>query len=299
MTGAPKIRAMEIIDELEAARRGPYCGAIGWIGTDRSMELSIAIRTLVVTPGRVIAQAGGGIVADSEAAAEYEEARTKARPLLATLDPNWRERPVFRGRPPCLTPTFPMVWLNGVFCTAESARIDIRDRGFTLGDGVFETLRVKDGRILAARTPPWTGWQQELRLLEIRPALRRETPWRRRWAQVASAAGSPNAAAAPDDHARPRPTRGIDADAGRHIPTDPSDSGSLHRLAGARRKLFFATVTRRNEHSPLSRIKSTNTLDTLILARMEAARAGTDDAILLNNARDGSPGIHDLQSSSR
>jgi para-aminobenzoate synthetase component 1 len=87
VTGAPKIRAMEIIDELEAARRGPYCGAIGWIGLDGAMELSIAIRTITVTRTRAIAQAGGGIVADSDPAAEYEEALTKARPLLAALDP--------------------------------------------------------------------------------------------------------------------------------------------------------------------------------------------------------------------
>jgi para-aminobenzoate synthetase component 1 len=90
VTGAPKIRAMEIIDELEAGRRGAYCGAIGWIGPDRAMELSISIRTLTVTADHVTAQAGGGIVADSDPLAEYEEALTKARPLLATLDPSYR-----------------------------------------------------------------------------------------------------------------------------------------------------------------------------------------------------------------
>jgi para-aminobenzoate synthetase component 1 len=87
VTGTPKIRAMQIIDELEAARRGPYCGAIGWIGLDRAMELSIAIRTMTLSADRVIVQAGGGIVADSDPRAEYEEALTKARPMLATLDP--------------------------------------------------------------------------------------------------------------------------------------------------------------------------------------------------------------------
>ncbi|HLG86187.1 MAG TPA: aminodeoxychorismate synthase component I [Alphaproteobacteria bacterium] len=90
VTGAPKIRAMEIIDELEAGRRGPYCGAIGWIGLDGAMELSIAIRTLTVTADRVVAQAGGGIVADSDPGAEYQEALTKARPLLGTLDSAFR-----------------------------------------------------------------------------------------------------------------------------------------------------------------------------------------------------------------
>lgn len=90
VTGAPKIRAMEIIDELEAARRGAYCGAIGWIGLDGAMELSIAIRTMTLTGDQVIAQAGGGIVADSDPEAEHAEALTKARPMLATLDPTYR-----------------------------------------------------------------------------------------------------------------------------------------------------------------------------------------------------------------
>jgi para-aminobenzoate synthetase component 1 len=90
VTGTPKIRAMEIIDELEAGRRGAYCGAIGWIGLDGAMELSIAIRTLTLTRERVIAQAGGGIVADSDPMGEYREALTKARPMLATLDRRYR-----------------------------------------------------------------------------------------------------------------------------------------------------------------------------------------------------------------
>jgi para-aminobenzoate synthetase component 1 len=87
VTGAPKIRAMEIIHELEPARRGPYCGAIGWIGRDGAMETSILIRTLTVDSDHIIAQAGGGIVADSDPAAEYLESLEKARPLLRCLDP--------------------------------------------------------------------------------------------------------------------------------------------------------------------------------------------------------------------
>ncbi len=82
VTGAPKIRAMQIIDELEACRRGPYCGAIAWIGFDGAMDSSIVIRTLIATPTGLQAQAGGGIVADSDPAAEYEEMMVKLRPLL-------------------------------------------------------------------------------------------------------------------------------------------------------------------------------------------------------------------------
>ena len=82
VTGAPKIRAMQIIDELEEAGRGPYCGSIAWIGFDGAMDSSIVIRTLVVTDTTLIAQAGGGIVADSDPADEYEEMLLKLRPLL-------------------------------------------------------------------------------------------------------------------------------------------------------------------------------------------------------------------------
>ena len=85
VTGAPKIRAMQIIDELEAARRGPYCGSIAWIGFDGTMDSNIVIRTLVVTRDAVVAQAGGGIVADSDPAAEYEEMLVKVAPLLRAL----------------------------------------------------------------------------------------------------------------------------------------------------------------------------------------------------------------------
>lgn len=82
ITGAPKIRAMQIIDELEPCRRGPYCGIIAWIGFDGAMDSSIVIRTLIVTPTHVLMQAGGGIVADSQPEAEYDEMRVKASPML-------------------------------------------------------------------------------------------------------------------------------------------------------------------------------------------------------------------------
>ncbi|MEA1651482.1 anthranilate synthase component I family protein [Nitrospirillum sp. BR 11164] len=87
ITGAPKIRAMEIIHELEPARRGPYCGSVLWLGWDGAMDSSIIIRTLAMAEGQVVVQAGGGIVADSDPAAEYEESLVKARALLTALDP--------------------------------------------------------------------------------------------------------------------------------------------------------------------------------------------------------------------
>jgi para-aminobenzoate synthetase component 1 len=85
ITGAPKIRAMEIIDELEPVTRGPYCGAIGYLGFNRESQVSIAIRTAVVKDGVAHYHAGAGIVADSVAQAEYEETLAKARGFFAAL----------------------------------------------------------------------------------------------------------------------------------------------------------------------------------------------------------------------
>jgi para-aminobenzoate synthetase component 1 len=85
ITGAPKIRAMEIIDELEPTRRAFYTGAIGALGFDGSMNLSVAIRTVLADGPDYYFQAGGGIVADSDPAAEYEESLTKAAAMARAL----------------------------------------------------------------------------------------------------------------------------------------------------------------------------------------------------------------------
>ncbi len=86
ITGAPKIRAMEIIEELEPFRRGPYCGAMARIGFDGNMDSSIMIRTLAASANKIRLWAGGGIVADSERDAEYQEIRHKANVLLALME---------------------------------------------------------------------------------------------------------------------------------------------------------------------------------------------------------------------
>jgi para-aminobenzoate synthetase component 1 len=85
ITGAPKIRAMEIIEELEPTGRGPYTGAIGYLGWDGSCDLNIAIRTLTLAGGEAHFQVGGGIVADSDPDAEYEETLHKGRALMRAL----------------------------------------------------------------------------------------------------------------------------------------------------------------------------------------------------------------------
>ncbi len=85
ITGAPKIRAMEIIEELEPTRRGAYCGSIGYIGFDDAMDTNILIRTLTYEKGKVRLQTGGGIVADSNLSAEYQETMDKADAILGSF----------------------------------------------------------------------------------------------------------------------------------------------------------------------------------------------------------------------
>lgn len=114
VTGAPKVRALEVIDELESVRRGVYTGAIGYVGP-RGLELSVAIRTLEVRDGVASLGVGGGITAESTPAEEWAECLVKAGPLLAA----WGARPVAAApRPPGLSDP---------------------------ADGVFETLLAVDG----------------------------------------------------------------------------------------------------------------------------------------------------------
>ena len=122
ITGAPKIRAMEIIDELEPHARGVYTGAIGFLGFNGLTHLNIAIRTVVHQSGRLTFHSGGGIVSDSEPDAEYDETLVKARGILMRSN-NY-------------------AYVNGRFVPESEATVSIFDRGFLYGHGVFETMRV-------------------------------------------------------------------------------------------------------------------------------------------------------------
>ena len=86
VSGAPKIRAMEIIDEFEPTRRGPYAGAVGYVDFGGNMDTCIALRTMVISGGKVYLQAGAGFVADSVPQTEYEETINKARALLKAIE---------------------------------------------------------------------------------------------------------------------------------------------------------------------------------------------------------------------
>ncbi|MBL1234516.1 MAG: chorismate-binding protein, partial [Rhodobiaceae bacterium] len=93
ITGAPKIRAMEIIAELEPFTRGPYCGSLGYVGFDGTMDTNILIRTMTIKEDRILFQAGGGIVADSKPPEEYDETTAKAAAMIRAI----------RGQTPALS----------------------------------------------------------------------------------------------------------------------------------------------------------------------------------------------------
>jgi len=86
VSGAPKVRAMEIVDELETVRRGPYAGAIGYLSYSGDLDTCICIRTVIVKDGVAYLQAGAGIVADSDPATEFEETQNKAAALLRAVE---------------------------------------------------------------------------------------------------------------------------------------------------------------------------------------------------------------------
>jgi anthranilate synthase component 1 len=86
VSGAPKVRAMQIIDELEPTRRGPYAGAVGYVDFSGNMDTCIALRTMVLIGQTAYIQAGAGIVADSVPAREYEETMNKAMGLLRAIE---------------------------------------------------------------------------------------------------------------------------------------------------------------------------------------------------------------------
>lgn len=86
VSGAPKIRAMEIIEELEPARRGPYGGSFGYVAYDGHMDVALTLRTFVVAGGQIHIQAGAGVVYDSQPTSEYQECFNKAKALLRAVE---------------------------------------------------------------------------------------------------------------------------------------------------------------------------------------------------------------------
>ena len=137
ITGCPKIRSMEIIDELEPVKRHVYTGSIGYVSFHDTMDLSIAIRTATIANGRVFFSVGGGIVYDSDPEKEFQETLDKGKTLMESLAGNKS-----RTSSPSVK-----AWFNGKIIDQKKACVSPLGSGFQYGAGLFETIKVSENRI--------------------------------------------------------------------------------------------------------------------------------------------------------
>ncbi len=171
ITGCPKIRSMEIIDELEPLSRHVYTGSIGYISFHDTMDLSIAIRTAVISGNRINFSVGGGIVYDSDPEKEYQETLDKGKTLMESLSAASKTQGEKKVK----------AWVNGKFIDQNKACISALSLGFQYGAGLFETLRADRGTIFRVKehisrlnrsweaifseTAPDITWQEVIRHL--------------------------------------------------------------------------------------------------------------------------------------
>ncbi|MBK9577577.1 MAG: aminodeoxychorismate synthase component I [Fibrobacterota bacterium] len=266
ITGCPKIRSMEVIDELEPVRRHLYTGSIGYLGFQGTMDFSIAIRTATITPGRLVYSVGGGVVYDSKPDDEYEETLHKGRTISNAL-----ER---MGKGTATASDKRLGWIDGKFKPMSEMTVSVEEEGFAYGYGFFETLRVQNGRILRLESHierfrkawveyfgsefPDVTWKDVIDLLVTKNDLERGVAA----VKLLASAGKPGSG-----------DRGI-----RMMATVRP---YVHRLAGKPRQGLRLSSYPQCRQSPLSDHKTMNYL----LQRMAAKSAlanGADEAVLLN-----------------
>lgn len=181
ITGCPKIRAMEIIDEMESDKRHVYTGSIGYISFHDTMDFSIAIRTATVAGDSICYSVGGGIVFDSIPEKEYEETLHKGQTLMDTLASSGKQTSNSREQ----------VWINGRFMDKNRAFVRADMPAFQYGAGIFETIRVEKGRplhlskhldrfnaswkFLFDRIPPDVTWEEIIKVLIEQNGLGKST----------------------------------------------------------------------------------------------------------------------------
>jgi para-aminobenzoate synthetase component 1 len=266
ITGCPKIRAMEVIDELEPVRRHLYTGSIGYVGFDGTMDLSIAIRTATFTAGKAVFSVGGGIVFDSDPASEFEETLHKGRTLMNALDAT------SGAESGAAT-----VWHDGAFKPIEAASVPFDSEGLAYGFGFFETLRVQAGRpiLLQAHlqrferawrelfqsTPPDVTWADVIAQLIQRNGLSNATAV----VKLVAAAGKPGGA---------RPSHLLFASARPYSPRP-----ALSSRPGLSLRVY--------PHSRHTHLASHKTLNYMFykLAGDWARQHGADEALILNPDR--------------
>jgi len=263
ITGCPKIRAMEIIDELEPRLRHIYTGSIGYISFHDTLDLSIAIRTATVLNNRILFSVGGGIVYDSDPAEEFAETLHKGRTLMDVFDTEQEEHSIGTR-----------VWLDGKLVNAEKAVVNVLDRGVQYGYGFFETLRAVDTRIgfldehlqrfnktwqVLFNTPvPDVDWNRVIRYTLIANELEKGV------AAVKLLASGGTREQPPYDHRLLVTVRPY-----------------VHRLAGREQPGQHLVTYPEPRQSPLADYKTLNYLYYFLAGRWAAA-AGGDEALVLN-----------------
>lgn len=266
ITGCPKIRSMEIIDELEPVCRHIYTGAIGYISFHKTMDLSIAIRTATIYNQKIFFSVGGGVVFDSDPEEEFEETLHKGKSLMEIFGgpDNKDDQPRVH----------PVVWVNGVLKKQRDACLSITDQGVLYGYGFFETIRVEKG-VPAFLNSHITRFNKSWQELFFREAP--DLTWKNIVDQVIKANCFTNETAA---------VRIMATNGDREIP--PYNNSLIvtarpyvHRLSEKREKgLCLATYPEPRE-TPLADHKTLNYMY-YFLAGKWAKKHGADEALIMN-----------------
>ncbi len=185
ITGCPKIRAMEIIDEMEPIRRHIYTGSIGYVSFHDTLDFSIAIRTAIIKDNKMLVSVGGGIVFDSDAQEEFDETLHKGQTLMNIFNDNTSSDMSDKGRPKSNAEEF--AWINGMLKPTEEIMIPATGTGFQYGQGFFDTIRAENGSLqlfdshmerfnktwnnIFCSTPPDLSWGEIIRQTLVKNAL--------------------------------------------------------------------------------------------------------------------------------
>lgn len=263
ITGCPKIRAMEIIDELEPCRRHIYTGAIGYLSFHDTMDLSIAIRTATVCRDKILFSVGGGIVYDSRPADEYEETLHKGHSLMTVFENSWEKQ---SGRP--------IAWCNGRLQELGRVGVPVSDQGLLYGYGFFETIRADQGipNRLSAHVNRFNDtW---IKLFGTAPP---DLTWADIIGQVLQSNGLEKTTAAVKILA----TRGTRTAPPYDHQLLVTASAYAHRLSGKKEAGLHLMVYPEPRQTPLADHKTLNYLYYLLAGQWAKAR-GADEALILN-----------------
>lgn len=263
ITGCPKIRSMEVIDELEPVRRHIYTGSIGYLSFHETMDLSIAIRTATVSQGRLLFSVGGGVVYDSDPLEEFNETLHKGRTLMQAFDEALPMSDDVAG----------VAWCNGFYQPLATVCVPVLDEGFAYGYGIFETIRVDRGRALmldAHLSRFERSWRY---CFDTSPP---DITWREVVSQVVSRSGLDDRIAAVKLLATmgepgPRRANTLLVTAREYVPRFPANAPRGLRI----------DVYPHRRHSHLADHKTMNYMF-YRMATQWAQRRGADDALILN-----------------